>query len=174
MRTTISNRKAAVGFASVMLAGSFFFFGGLAQAAGEFDPADCARIVNVDVPFDVDASDTELTFSGTSVIKVSDARIDVDGAIYSDQKWATALHRDLRGFLQSAAEMATISAAFGMDWSMMGDNLSEEDFANENSDEFLTALTNMCQAVLELDESQSAIESSFDAFVAPVKLELSE
>lgn len=145
-----------------------------ANAQAEFDPGECARIQDVDVPFEVTADDGSLSFAGDVVIEISNTSLSVDGAQFARASMVADLHRDLRGFLNRAAQTASASAEFGSDWEAITEKLEAGGETDEATDEFLEALTNMCEAILDLDATQSGVASAFPAFVSPVKISLGE
>lgn len=120
------------------------------------DLAECDRVVDVEVPFDVDASSEALRFSGGNVadIIVTGARIENGGRTLRDDSIA-GYHADLRGFLDTAGSMAKVAKSF------LG-----------NRGAFPQAVTDMCSAILAVQRSGHAMEQRFPGFVSPVRVTL--
>ena len=154
--------------------GAALLCGGAANAQTEFDPGECARIQNVDVPFEVAAEDDSLSFTGGLNITVSDSELVVGSVSFNNPGLASNLHKDLRSFLSRAAAMAPVASGFDSDWEAIAERLSAGEAPDDVTKEFLTAITNMCEAILALDASQSAVSAAFPAFIAPVEISLSE
>ena len=173
MKLTEALRKKTVRSIGIALAATTLC-GELAHAQSEFDPNECARIQDVKVPFEVSVDDTSLTFTGDTDIKVSDTRLIVDDVRFDDPALAARLHGDLRSFLQHAAKTATASAEFSTDWESIAAQFSKGEVPTEMTKEFLLSLTDMCEAILTLDRSQSMVLTAFPVFVVPVMIDLSE
>lgn len=120
------------------------------------DLAQCDRIVDVEVPFDVDAGSDELRFSDRNAadIVVTGARIESGGRTLRDDSIA-GYHADLRGFLDTAGSMAKVAR------SLLG-----------NRGAFPQAATDMCSAILAVQASGHAMEQRFPGFVSPVRVTL--
>ncbi|MDQ0463328.1 hypothetical protein QO010_001076 [Caulobacter ginsengisoli] len=127
----------------------------LAQARG-FDPAQCGRIQDVDLPYDVTRAAEGLTFSGKGeVIVVSAQAIRANGRSYAGPEVA-AYHERLGRFLTQADAMARQAA---------------NPFAGGGA-ELGRAASGMCEAILDLAASSAVIESRFSGYASPVRIRL--
>lgn len=119
------------------------------------DLTQCDRIVDVEVPFEVEASTEALRFSGDDgAIVVTGDAIEADGRTFRDASVAN-YHADLRGFLDNAGSMANVAKSF----------LSDRGA-------FPQAATDMCSAILAVQRSGQAMEQRFPGFVSPVRIAL--
>ncbi|MGH8083995.1 MAG: hypothetical protein ACREPV_01790 [Lysobacter sp.] len=120
------------------------------------DLAQCDRIVDVEVPYEVDASTDALRFSDgdKADIVVTGARIESGDRTLQDAS-ITGYHADLRGFLDNAGSMANVAKSF------LG-----------NRGAFPQAATDMCSAILAVQRSGQAMEQRFPGFVSPVRVTL--
>lgn len=121
-----------------------------AGAAG----AECSRIADVELPYDVDVGADALRFEdGDSVIVVTADRIESAGRVFHDEA-VRGYHDDLRGFLDNAGSMANVARAF---WQRGA---------------FPQAASDMCHAILAVQASGEAIEARFPGFTSPVRVSL--
>jgi hypothetical protein len=123
---------------------------GLASASD----ADCARIADVDVPFDVQTGADALRFEGRDgAVLVASDRIESNGQVFRDAA-VRGYHDDLRGFLDNAGAMANVAKAF------------------TRRAAFPQAATDMCRAILAVQASGAAMEQRFPGFASPVRVVL--
>ena len=122
--------------------------------AADHATSECSRIVDVDVPFDVDVGADALRFEGGQApVVVTAERIQVGARSFSDVS-VREYHDDLRGFLDNAGSMARVARKF----------LSRGDFPQAASD--------MCQAILAVQASGQVVEQRFPGFTNPVRVTL--
>ena len=125
----------------------------LASGDGGGD-AGCARIADVDLPYDVEADADTLRFRGKDdAIVVAGDRIEVDGQVFRDAG-VRGYHDDLRGFLDNAGSMARVARSF------------------TRRGAFPQAATDMCHAILAVQASGAAMERRFPGFTSPVRVVL--
>lgn len=123
--------------------------------AQPFDPSECARIQDVDVPYEVATSQGAITFTSRGrEIVVTAQSIRADGRTHS----STAVgryHQTLTQFLSQAR----VTARAMNPMSRGGSGMRESG-------------TSMCQAILDLAGSSALIEAEFSGYVSPVRIQL--
>ena len=128
--------------------------GPCAAFGGDTGDAGCARIVDVDLPYEVDVDADALRFEdGDDAIVVAVDRIEVDGRVFRGPG-VRAYHDDLRGFLDNAGSMARVARSF------------------TRRGAFPQAATDMCRAILAVQASGNAMEQRFPGFANPVRVVL--
>jgi hypothetical protein len=116
--------------------------------------AGCERIVDVELPYEVELGADVIRFDdGGSPIVVSAAQVTFNGRTLADGPVA-GYHEDLRGFLDNAGSMARVARSF----------LSRGAFPE--------AATAMCDAILAVHDSGQAMERRFPGFTSPVRVTL--
>lgn len=124
-----------------------------------FDPSQCARIQDVDVPYEVTQSSGAITFSSRGGAVVVDAQsIRANGQTHASPAVAS-YHQALSQFLNRADTM-------GREGLRAANPLARRD--NSLGD----AATNMCSAILELARSSAVIEGEFTGYSSPVRIRL--
>lgn len=124
-----------------------------APAFAQGDLAQCRRIDDVSVPYDVAIDGASVTFStGGDQIVVRPAEIVAAGRTFSGPQAAT-YYNDVRRFLQNARTMAKAALPFSGDSATMS-----------------SAATNMCMAIIAVAASGSAVEQAFPGFRSPVRV----
>lgn len=123
--------------------------------AQSFDPSQCSRIQDVDVPYEVSTSEGAFTFSHRGAqVMVSPQSISADGRTHASPNVAQ-YHQRLARFLDQAAITArAVNPLAG------------------NRAGFGEAVTNMCEAILNLAESNRLIEGEFNGYSSPVRIQL--
>jgi hypothetical protein len=130
----------------------------LAQAGG-FDPAQCGRIQDVDLPYDVTRTADGLTFSGQGqTIVVGAQSIRANGGAYAGPEVA-AYRQALDRFLTQADSMAREGLQAANPLARGGPGLGK-------------AATGMCEAILDLSAASTVIESRFSGYASPVRIRL--
>jgi hypothetical protein len=136
-----------------------------------FDPKQCSRIGNVDLPYDVAIAGDELRFTGRATISVTPDRIRVGAAEFTNRKLATALHGDLKAFLTGAKDVANASSSFAMLFGVGAAPRNTPDTGRPRPG-FVASITAMCRAILAVEASERAVKAAFPAFVPPVEVTL--
>ena len=123
-------------------------------AVPDVDAAQCDRIVDVTVPYEVDVTEDGLRFNGDGAsIVVTSQQIQ-----FRDQVFRDAAVRDyydaLTSFLGNASSMANVAKSFS------------------RRGAFPQAATDMCLAVLSVHQSGEAMQQLFHGFTTPVRVQL--
>lgn len=122
--------------------------------AAEGAGAQCNRIADVDVPFEVDVAADALRFEGRDgTIVVTPDRIQSGHHVFRDDA-VRGYPDDLRGFLDNAGSMAKVARSF------------------LRRDAFPQAAADMCHAILAIQASGAAMERRFPGFTSPVRVSL--
>jgi hypothetical protein len=128
--------------------------------AGDTGQAHCARIRDVDLPFDVARDDGTLRFSrrATRIVVTADA-VEHDG-----HRWevvdAARYHADLQRFLDTSTAVAAQARPLTK-------------LLRGPTPELARAALDACEAVLALAESNRRIEAAAPGFRSPVQIRLS-
>ncbi|MDH5822066.1 hypothetical protein QFW77_03535 [Luteimonas sp. RD2P54] len=127
-------------------------------AAAAADPAQCSRIVDVELPAEVHLGDARIDFTGAGV----DTSIDAEALVLDGRRVAhgdPGYYEDLRRFLgeadRTAREVKPMAAIF-----------------RGRGAEVAEAATRMCGAILALAESSARVEAAVPGFVSPVRIRL--
>lgn len=140
---------------SVVLCAALLAAAPLASAATPADDLSrCARIADVQVPYEVDVGESAIVFSdGHARISVTAEAIQSPEGEFHGAPVA-AYYRDLRGFLDEAGSMAVVAKSFF------------------KRGPFPQAATAMCGSILAVHASARAVEQQFPGFRSPVQVEL--
>lgn len=123
--------------------------------AQDFDPSQCARIQDVEVPYEVATAEDAITFSARGGdIVVSAQAIRANGRTHASPAVA-GYHQTLSRFLDQASITARAMNPFSRDRAGMGESA-----------------TDMCRAIIELAASAAVIESEFNGYSSPVQIRL--
>jgi|CXWL01.1.fsa_nt_gi hypothetical protein len=127
--------------------------------AQSFDPSQCARIQDVDVPYRVSVAQDATTFSSREGdITVSAISISASGRVH--QSAAVAMyHQHLRRFLSQADTMGREGLRAANPFARRGAELGD-------------VATGMCQAIIDLAGSSATIEGEFRGYRSPVRIQL--
>lgn len=126
-----------------------------AIAAAPADAAQCARIADVQVPYEVDVGADALRFDGRGgAIVVTAESIEADGRTFRDPSVA-GYQADLREFLGNSGSMANAARAILRDRGAVA-----------------RAAGDMCAAALAVQRSGRAMEQRFPGFTSPVQVTL--
>lgn len=129
-----------------------------AIAAAPADAAQCARIADVQVPYEVDVGADALRFDGRGgaigAIVVTAESIEADGRTFRDPSVA-GYQADLREFLGNSGSMANAARALLRDRGAVA-----------------RAAGDMCAAALAVQRSGRAMEQRFPGFTSPVQVTL--
>lgn len=121
------------------------------------DPAQCARIADVDVPDAVQVMDTHLVFNrGKATVIVGPHAVSAAGT--TTPHAVDRYYPDLQAFLQQAARMRhsrPLTALF-----------------SGKAAEFAESAARMCDAVLALASSTAQVEAAVPGFRSPVRIRL--
>jgi hypothetical protein len=124
-----------------------------APALADFDPRQCERIEDVDVPYDVATDSASVTFSSSrDRIVVRAAEIQAGGRMLNGPL-VGPYYGDVRRFLDRARVMANAALPFTGGQATMG-----------------AAATQMCMAIVSVAASGAAVERAFPGFVSPVRV----
>ena len=127
--------------------------------AQTFDPGQCARIRDVELPYRVAVSPEAITFtSNSSNIIVNALSISANGRTHTSPSVAN-YHQKLSQFLNQAETMGRAGLRAANPFARRDASLGD-------------AATNMCQAILELDGSAAIIEGEFNGYASPVQIQL--
>jgi hypothetical protein len=123
--------------------------------AQDFDAAQCSRIDDVSVPYEVTTANQAITFStrGGDIV-VSAQSIRANGRTHASAAVA-GYHQTLSQFLNQASATARAMNPLSGRSAAMGDTA-----------------TNMCRAIIELAASAAVIEGEFDGYTSPVRIRL--
>lgn len=122
-------------------------------ASGNAD-ADCARIADVDLPYEVETDADALRFKGKGdAIIVTGDHIEAGGQVFRDAA-VRDYHDDLRDFLDNAGSMAQVAKSFF------------------KRGAFPQAATDMCRAILAVQASGATMEQRFPGYTSPVRVVL--
>ncbi|HVI58543.1 MAG TPA: hypothetical protein VM619_06665 [Luteimonas sp.] len=118
-------------------------------------PEQCARITDVEVPYDVDIGADALHFSGRhrAIVVTADA-IESNGRTFRDASVA-GYQADLRDFLDDSGSMANAARSL-----------------LRNRGAVAQAAGDMCASILAVQRSGHAMEQRFPGFVSPVQITL--
>lgn len=126
-----------------------------AIAAAPADAAQCARIADVQVPYEVDVGADALRFDGRGgAIVITAESIEADGRTFRDPSVA-GYQADLREFLGNSGSMANAARALLRDRGAVA-----------------RAAGDMCAAALAVQRSGRAMEQRFPGFTSPVQVTL--
>jgi hypothetical protein len=143
-------KTAAVSLAVLLMAAS-------SAHAQAFDPAQCSRISDVDLPYDVTLGDSAVEFRNShGNVTVTPAEISSAGRTYAGAS-VPDHYAKLRHFLVTADTMARVANPF-----------SRRDGNGGLGD----AASNMCQAILDLAASNQMVEGEFPGYTSPVRIVL--
>jgi len=126
--------------------------------AQTFDPQQCARIQDVELPYEVAVSGAEITFTRRGDNIVVGPQIIRAGGRSHESPAVAAYHERLRVFLRQADVMAREG--------MRAMNPLARDSG------LGSAATSMCQAILDLAASTVVIEDEFRDYASPVRIQL--
>jgi len=123
--------------------------------AQDFDAGQCARIEDVNVPYEVSAADQAITFSARGGdIVVTPQTVRANGRTHASAAVA-GYHSNLRQFLNQAS----VTARAMNPLAPRSAGMSE-------------AATDMCRAIITLAASAAVIEGEFDGYSSPVRIRL--
>lgn len=124
-----------------------------APAFADFDARQCARIDDVEVPYDVATDSASVTFLSTrDRIVVRAAGIETGGRTLNGPQVAP-YYSDVRRFLDRARVMANAALPFSGGQAKMG-----------------AAATEMCMAIVAVAASGAVVERAFPGFASPVRV----
>lgn len=153
--------KTIVGLAAVVATASFGMSAYASPAA--FDPHRCSAIQNVEVPYDVSVAGDRIAFaSGGKRIVVAPAYMEVNGHRFADAALSAAYYQNVRDFLHSASAFPKTAAEFGKTAFLPG----------QARQDFVSGITSMCHAILNLADDQKRMHGAFAEFVSPVEITL--
>lgn len=162
-------------FKNTVLTGLFILSTTSLATAGDFDPHQCNKIIDVDVPFDVRKENNKYLFTqNQNTISITPSSYTVNGVFVNIVDYS-GYYDALEAFLVNSTSLAQTMGDIYIKKSDRKQIKSQTTHINgNNTQNSMENITNMCHAILNLAALNNLAANENSAFLAGINIVLSE